>query len=67
MSGKGSGKKRNRASQSEQHDYQEPHSKPVAGHSEGAAAGAHPESPSEKQRVLSRIRDMERQRRERQR
>lgn len=66
MSGKGSGKKRNRAAQSEQHGYQEPHADPVTGHDEGTAAGPGAENLPEKQRVIARIREMEQRRRDRQ-
>lgn len=66
MSGKGEGKKRNRAAQSEQHGFQESSvdkaARPAAGETAGTGAGA-AERP-EKQRVLEKMHDLEERRRQ---
>lgn len=59
MSGKGSGKKRNRAAQSEQHGYQEPQVGHAAKPGAGEAGGGTQKTP-EKQRVLEKMRELER-------
>ena len=66
MSGKGTGKKRNRAAQSAQHGYQEPHANPVTGHREDGAAGPTQTNLSDKQKLIERIRGLNQWRRNRQ-
>lgn len=65
MSGKGAGKKRNRAAQSEQHGYQERPGeiagKPEAEETRGSGLG---KRLSEKQRVIDKLHDLEKRRRE---
>ncbi|MHB9054274.1 MAG: hypothetical protein ACYC5F_09880 [Thermoleophilia bacterium] len=64
MSGKGAGKKRNRAAQSEQHGYQgrpgDAASRPHA----GEAGGAHLEDNPERQRIMEKLRELDERRRE---
>ena len=63
MSGKSEGKERNRAAQSEQHGYQEPKDiKATSPVREPVAEEAN--RPSAKRRVLDKIRDLERRRRD---
>lgn len=59
MSGKASGKKRNRAAQSEQHGFQQPPSEKAAG--PDRATGSEKEKRG-KQRILEKLRELERQR-----
>lgn len=65
MSGKGAGKKRNRAAQSEQHGYQEPQAdhatKPGAGEYE---LGSAEERAAEKQRIIDKLRQLEERQKE---
>lgn len=64
MGSKGAGKKRNRAAQSDQHGYQE---RPgdIAGKQEGAGGGISSDKKSSgKQRLLDKLRDLEKRRRE---
>lgn len=63
MSGKGAGKKRNRAAQSDQHGYQE---RPgdIAGKQDGAGGINRDKQSSGKQRILEKLRDLEKRRRE---
>lgn len=65
MSGKGAGKKRNRAAQSEQHGYQERPEEVASKPEVGEAGGANLEEKTEKQRVIEKLRDLEKRRRER--
>lgn len=58
MSGKGTGKRRNRAAQSGQHGYHEPQVNRAAEPGTGEAAGASIEKPPEKQRVLEKMRKL---------
>ena len=64
MSGKGVGKKRNRAAQSEQHGYQErpgdKASKPRGGKSRGAPL----EETGERERIMEKLRELDKRRRE---
>lgn len=59
MSGKGAGKKRNRAAQSEQHGYQEPQVDQSNKPGTGKTAGSGLEKNPEKQRVLEKLRDLQ--------
>lgn len=63
MSGKGEGKKRNRAAQSEQHGFQERPLEQASRPAAGEPGGAEIEK-SEKQRVLEKMRDLEERRRQ---
>lgn len=64
MSGKGSGKKRNRAAQSGQHGFQNPQSEAAIKPDTGEKSGAQHELAEEKQRVLDKLKRLERQRQE---
>ncbi len=63
MSGKGEGKKRNRAAQSEQHGFQERPLEQASRPAAGEAGGAELEKP-EKPRALEKMRDLEERRRQ---
>ena len=64
MGSKGAGKKRNRAAQSDQHGYQERPGE-VAGKQEGAGGGMNRDKQSTgKQRLLDKLRDLDKRRRE---
>jgi len=64
MSGKGAGKKRNRAAQSLQHGYQE-HPEDVAGKTKGKETGHKSnDGRSDRQRIMDQLRELEEQRRE---
>lgn len=60
MSGKGAGKKRNRAAQSEPHGYQEQPEDRAGKPAAGKVRGATERASSEKQRVLDKLRDLQR-------
>lgn len=62
MSGKGSGKKRNRAAQGEPHGYHERPSDIASGG--GRPSSGSKESRNEKQRTIDKLRDLERRRRD---
>ncbi len=64
MSGKAAGKKRNRAAQSEQHGFQE-NPADIAGKNSDKHGEKERGSTSGKQRVMEKLRDLERRRRER--
>lgn len=64
MSGKGEGKKRNRAAQSEQHGLQERPEEIAHKPESGEAGGASLEGKSEKERVIEKLRDLEKRRSE---
>lgn len=59
MSGKGTGKRRNRAAQSGQHGYHEPQMNHTVKPGAGEAAGAKTEKAPAKQRVLEKMRNLE--------
>jgi hypothetical protein len=64
MSGKGAGKKRNRAAQSLQHGYQE-HPEDVAGKTDaGEPKGATKDGRTDRQRILDQLRELDERRRE---
>lgn len=60
MGGKGAGKKRNRAAQSEQHGYQEQPEERAGKPATGKSPGATEKAAGEKQRVLDKLRDLQR-------
>lgn len=62
MSGKGSGKKRNRAAQSEQHGFQQPSSEKAA--KDKKAKGGDKKATRGKQRLLDKLRELNRERKE---
>lgn len=64
MSGKGSGKKRNRAAQSEQHGFQKGQDDAAHQPSTGEAGGARLEPSEERQRILEKLRELDERRRE---
>ncbi len=61
MSGKGEGKKRNRAAQSEQHGFQE---RPLEKAEKPAREEGHPRESREKPRVLEKLRNLAERRRQ---
>lgn len=63
MSGKGSGKKRNRAAQSEQHGFQQPLSEKAGSDAKGKTGGDR--DAGEGQRVREKLKDLEQRRRDR--
>ncbi|MBE0429002.1 MAG: hypothetical protein IBX61_03915 [Thermoleophilia bacterium] len=63
MSGKGWGKKRNRAAQSEQHGFQQPPAEQAA-QADTGRAGTSAEKTTIRQRVLDKIRMLEQRRRD---
>lgn len=64
MGGKGAGKKRNRAAQSEQHGYQE-HPEERAGKPSPGKTGTEGVNNSEKQRVLDKLKSLQQRQRDR--
>lgn len=64
MSGKSEGKKRNRAAQSEQHGFQQPPAEKAAG-TDAAQSTAGESAKHDRKRVLEKLRDLEKRRRDR--
>ena len=64
MSGKGTGKKRNRAAQSQQHGYQENPEDAASRPDVGEAGGATLDGKTERQRILEKLRELDERRRE---
>lgn len=64
MSGKGSGKKRNRAAQSLQHGYQEHPQDAAHKRGAGVVGGDHLDDRSERQIILDQLRELDQRRRD---
>jgi len=64
MSGKGSGKKRNRSAQSSQHGFHEYPEDTARRPGVGEAGGATLEEGEERQRIIDKLRELEERRRE---
>jgi hypothetical protein len=62
MSGKGSGKKRNRAAQSEQHGFQQSPSEKSASADTDKKSGTGKKKGSDRKRVLKKLKELDRQR-----
>lgn len=64
MSGKGAGKKRNRAAQSQQHGYQEHPQDAAVKPDAGKIRGADHDAQDRRERIMEKLRELDEQRRE---